>query len=62
MSGVTGILPWLTPLAAAGFAIIMAGAVVFHLSCEERSNAIGTAVMFILASFVVYIRWQIVSL
>jgi len=27
LPGVTGILAWLTPLAAAGFAIIMAGAV-----------------------------------
>jgi DoxX-like protein len=59
LSGVTGILPWPAPLAAAGFAIIMACAVVFHLSREERSSAIG---MFILASFVVYMRWQTVSL
>jgi hypothetical protein len=62
LPGVTGILPRLTPLAAAGFTIIMAGAVVFHLFREERSNAIGTIVMFILAAFAAYMRWQIVTL
>lgn len=58
----TGILPWLTPLAAAGFAPIMAGAVVFHLRREETSRAISSAVICILAVFVASMRWQVVSL
>jgi uncharacterized membrane protein YphA (DoxX/SURF4 family) len=58
----TGILPRLTPLAAAGFAPIMAGAVVFHLRREETSRAISSAVICILAVFVASMRWQVVSL
>jgi hypothetical protein len=62
LQAATGILPWLTPLAAAGFTIIMAGAVVFHLSRQETSHAVTSAVLCLLAAFVAVMRWQIVSL
>lgn len=58
----TGILPWLTPLAAAGFALIMAGAALFHLRREETAQVISSAVICILAAFVAYMRWQIIPL
>ncbi len=58
----TGILPWLTPLAGAGFALIMAGAVVFHLRRQETSNIMSSAVLCILAALVAYMRWQVVPL
>jgi len=53
----TGIMPILTPLAALGFAIIMAGAVDFHLRRGERSNAIGSAAISAVSLFVAYMRW-----
>lgn len=56
----TGILPWLTPLAAAGFALIMASATVFHIKREEP--AIPSAILCVLAAVVAYMRWQIIPL
>lgn len=55
----TMILPWLTPLAAAGLAIIMAGAVAYHLIHNEISKATFTLVLLILALFVLFGRWFI---
>lgn len=55
----TGILPWLTPLAAVGFAIVMAGAVVLHGSRHERRNVVTSAVLCLLAIFVAVMRWQL---
>lgn len=57
----TGILPWLTPLAATGFALVMASASVFHLSRGETSRVISSAFIFIFAVFVAYMRWRVVS-
>jgi hypothetical protein len=54
----TGILPWLTPLAAIGLVPIMGGAVVFHLSRREIVSAIFAAVLLALASFVALVRWS----
>ena len=62
LPGATGILLWLTPLAAAGFTIVMAGAVVFHLRRQETSSALASAVICVLAVFVAYMRWRIVPL
>src|SRR6266567_4422141 len=36
----TGILPWLTPLAAVGLALIVLMATGFHLRADERLNAL----------------------
>jgi uncharacterized membrane protein YphA (DoxX/SURF4 family) len=55
----TRILPWLTPLAAAGLMIITGSATVFHLSRGETSNAIFTVVLFLLATIVAYMRWKV---
>lgn len=55
----TRILPWLTPLAAAGLMIVMASATVFHLSRGETANAIAAVVLFVLVSFVAYMRWKV---
>ena len=38
LPGLAGTLPWLTPLAAAGLVIVMAGAVVFHIPRNEYPN------------------------
>jgi uncharacterized membrane protein YphA (DoxX/SURF4 family) len=55
----TGILPWLTPLAAAGFAVVMAGAVVLHLSRQEQRNVVSSVVLCLLAVFVAVMRWRL---
>lgn len=48
----TGILPWLTPLAAAGLALTMVGAVITHVRRGEYSSLVMPIVLLILATFV----------
>jgi len=62
LPGLTGILPWLTPLAATGLVPIMGGAVVFHLSRREMAPALVTAVLFALAVLVALTRWFVIPL
>ena len=59
LPGVTRIMPWLTPLAAAGLMIVTVSASVLHLSRGEIGNAIYTAVLFVLVTFVAYMRWKV---
>ncbi|MDB5082297.1 MAG: DoxX family protein [Chloroflexi bacterium] len=58
----TGILSWLTPLAAAGLTIIMLGAVVYHLRHREINIAPVTLLLSALALFVLVGRWVILPL
>lgn len=53
----TGILPWLTPLAALGLALTMIGAALTHLRRTEYGNIAMNAVLLILAAFVAYGRF-----
>lgn len=53
----TGILPWLTPLAALGLAIIMLGAVVVHARRKERVHANVNFVLALFCAFVAYGRF-----
>lgn len=62
LPGLTGLLPGLTPLAAAGLLPIAGGAVAFHLSRREIPPAIFTAVLFALAVFVAYARLFVMPL
>ena len=56
----TGILPLLTPVAAAGLALIMAVAISLHVRRKE-SSAVGlTGLLLLLAAFVAYGRWFLV--
>ncbi|MAT99695.1 MAG: hypothetical protein CL608_21345 [Anaerolineaceae bacterium] len=55
----TGIMPWLTPLAAMGLAIIMAMAANLRLRRGEQQMAIVTAVFMLMALFVVYGRYTL---
>lgn len=52
-------LPWLTPLAAACLAFVVASATALHLSRQETSSAATTAVLFLLAASVAYARWRV---
>ena len=57
--GLTHILAWLTPLAAAGLMIVMASATVFHVQRGEIPPAIVCVVLLGLVTFVAYMRWAV---
>lgn len=53
----TGILPVLTPLAAAGLILTMIGAMIVHLRRGEYPGVVVNVVLLALAAFVVYGRF-----
>lgn len=55
----TGILPWLTPLAAALLALVMLLAGLFHLPRKEYQSMVGNLVLLLLAVFVAWGRWPL---
>jgi uncharacterized membrane protein YphA (DoxX/SURF4 family) len=59
LPGITRILPWFVPLAAAGLMIVMISATVLHSTRGEVSSAITTTILFILVTFVAYTRWKV---
>ena len=59
LPALTGILSWLTPLAALGLGATMAGAVLTHLRRGERSAVVPPLVLLVLAAFVIYGRFFI---
>ena len=62
LPAVTGIFPWLTPLAAMGIALIMLFAGVFHARRREPQAIVFNIVLLILAGLVVYGRWVMLPL
>lgn len=60
LPGSTGLLPWLTPLAATGLVPIMCGALVFHQSRRETAPTLVTAVLLALAILVACMRWFVI--
>jgi uncharacterized membrane protein YphA (DoxX/SURF4 family) len=56
LPALTGILPWLTPLAALGLVLTMIGAALTHLRRAEYGAIAVNAVLFILAALVAYGR------
>ncbi len=62
LPAVTGILPWLTPVAAAGLALTMVGAMITHGRRGEYSGIGVNLVLLVLALFVVYGRFVIVPI
>jgi DoxX-like protein len=56
-----GILPWLTPLAAVGLAVIVLMAAGFHLRAGERLNAIETILWASIAGVIAIGRWSLVA-
>jgi uncharacterized membrane protein YphA (DoxX/SURF4 family) len=59
LPAVTRIMAWLTPLAAACLAFVVASATVLHLSRGETNSAVSTVILFLLAAFVAYARWRV---
>ena len=62
LPAVTGVLPWLTPSAAVGLALLMTFAIAFHLTRSEGRNAVGNGVLLTIAVFVAVGRYLIVPL
>jgi uncharacterized membrane protein YphA (DoxX/SURF4 family) len=62
LPALTGILPWLTPLAAVGLVLTMVGAAITHVRRGENSMIVAPIVLLILAAFVAYGRWLVVPL
>jgi hypothetical protein len=62
LPALTGILPWLTPLAAVGIAIIMVSAVIFHILRKEYPNIVLNLILLILATIIAYGRFVIAPL
>lgn len=60
LPAVTGILPWLTPLAAALLALVMLLAAGFHATRREYPGIAINTVLFALAAFVAYGRFVLV--
>ena len=57
----TGVLPWLTPLAAVGLAIIVLMAAGFHLRADERLNAVESGLWASIAAVIAIGRWDLVA-
>jgi uncharacterized membrane protein YphA (DoxX/SURF4 family) len=53
----TGVLPWLTPLAAAGLVLTMVGAMATHLRRSETSAIGANIILLVLAAVVVFGRF-----
>jgi len=62
LPAVTGILPWLTPVAAACLALTMIGAMITHGRRDEYSQIGVNVVLLVLTLFVVYGRFVIVPI
>ena len=62
LPAVTGILPWLTPLAATGLVLTMIGAMITHGRRGEYSHIGINVVLLLLALFVAYGRFVIVPI
>ncbi|MEO5741999.1 MAG: DoxX family protein [Vicinamibacterales bacterium] len=58
LPGVTRIMPWLVPAAAAGVMIVTVAATILHLSRSEFSSGAITFVLLLMATFVAYGRWR----
>src|ERR671935_1265299 len=58
----TGVLPWLTPLAAVGLAIIVLMASGFHQRADERLNAVETVLWASIAGVIAIGRWNLIAL
>jgi uncharacterized membrane protein YphA (DoxX/SURF4 family) len=57
----TGILPWLTPLAAIGLAVNVLMASGFHIRAGERLNAIETTLWASIAAIIAIGRWNLLA-
>jgi hypothetical protein len=62
LPGLLHIRTGLTPLAAAGLALVALGGTVYQVAAGEPGNAVFAFVFVLLCAFIAYGRWQIVPL
>jgi uncharacterized membrane protein YphA (DoxX/SURF4 family) len=62
LQAATRILPWLTPVAAAGLALDMLLATLFHLVRGEGGVGVVPLLLGLLAALVAYGRWRMVPI
>lgn len=62
LPALTGILPVLTPIAAVGLVILMAGAAIFHIPRKEYGGVVFNLILLALAAFVAYGRFVLVPI
>ena len=59
LPGLLRIYTWLLPLTLAGLMIVTGSATVYHSFRGETGSAIYTAVLFMIITFVGYMRWKV---
>jgi uncharacterized membrane protein len=62
LPGVTKIMPELTVYAALGLALLMVGAVVYHVAREEYSNIATNVIIAAVMGYLAYARWKLTPL
>lgn len=62
LPAVTGILPWLTPVAAIGLVLTMIGAMLLHARRGETAHIAPNVVLLLLAAFIVVGRFVVMPL
>jgi uncharacterized membrane protein YphA (DoxX/SURF4 family) len=59
LPAITGIYPWLTPVAALALAVLMLFAAVLHIRRGEKAEAYLDMLLLIILAFVAYVRWPL---
>jgi len=59
LPGITRIMPWLIALASAGLMIVTVSASILHATRGEIGSSVTTALLFVVVSFVAYMRWKV---
>jgi uncharacterized membrane protein YphA (DoxX/SURF4 family) len=59
LPGIARVAPWLVPCAATGLMIVTISATIFHATRGELNSALTTTVLFVVVSFVAYMRWRV---
>jgi putative oxidoreductase len=59
LPGLLRIYTWLLPLTLVGLMIVNGSATIFHSFRGETSSAVYTAVLFVIITFVAYMRWKV---
>ncbi|HSJ71620.1 MAG TPA: DoxX family protein [Acidimicrobiia bacterium] len=62
LPGLTKIRPELTIYAAAGLAILMVGALIYHLNRGEMQNVVTNVVVGAIMAYLAYARWKLTPL
>ncbi len=62
LPGLLRMLPWATPLAALGLAVVMVSATIFHIGRNELPSAISAVNLLLLVAVTAYLRWKVVPI